>query len=66
MSPDVSERSLDAAIEAALLGLEKSPDGDLFVRSGPGSVALASDSAREYIKTRFPGAGGAPADTVQP
>jgi type I restriction enzyme R subunit len=29
------------------------PEGDFFVRSGPGSVKLAPDSAREFIKTRF-------------
>ena len=36
-------------------GMEKSPDGDLYVRSGPGSVALPPASAAEYIRTRFPG-----------
>jgi type I restriction enzyme R subunit len=36
-------------------GMEASPDGDFFVRSGPGSVKLSPDSAREYIRTRFPG-----------
>jgi predicted HTH transcriptional regulator len=30
-------------------GVEASPDGDFFVRSGPGSVKLSPDSAREYI-----------------
>ncbi len=34
-------------------GTEAEPGGDFFVRSGPGTVKLASDSAREYIKTRF-------------
>ncbi len=34
-------------------GMEASPDGDFFVRSGPGSVRLPADSAREYIRTRF-------------
>jgi len=29
-------------------------DGDFFVRSGPGTVKLPPDSAREYIRTRFP------------
>ena len=38
-------------------GMEASPDGDFYVRGGPGSVRLAPDSAREYIRTRFsPGA----------
>ena len=34
-------------------GMEASPDGDFYVRTGPGSVRLAADSAREYIRTRF-------------
>lgn len=34
-------------------GLEASPDGDFFVRSGPGTVKLPPESAREYIRTRF-------------
>jgi len=36
-------------------GMEAVPEGDFFVRSGPGSVKLSPDSAREYIRTRFPG-----------
>ncbi|NLP06054.1 DEAD/DEAH box helicase family protein, partial [Candidatus Fermentibacteria bacterium] len=36
-------------------GVEAVPDGDFFVRSGPGTVKLSSESAREYIRTRFPG-----------
>jgi type I restriction enzyme R subunit len=38
-------------------GIESSADGDFFVRSGPGTVKLPPDSAREYIRTRFPGRG---------
>jgi hypothetical protein len=34
-------------------GMEASPDGDFYVRTGPGSMRLAPDSAREYIRTRF-------------
>jgi hypothetical protein len=34
-------------------GMEAGPDGDFFVRSGPGTVKLPPDSAREYIRTRF-------------
>lgn len=34
-------------------GLEAAPDGDLYVRSGPGTVKLPPDSAKEYIRTRF-------------
>jgi hypothetical protein len=36
-------------------GIETSPDGDLFVRSGPGTVKLPPDSAKEYVRTRFAG-----------
>jgi len=34
-------------------GLEATSEGDFFVRSGPGTVKLSPDSAREYIRTRF-------------
>lgn len=37
-------------------GLESSTDSDCFVRSGPGTVKLATGSANEYIRTRFTGA----------
>jgi type I restriction enzyme R subunit len=36
-------------------GLETGPEGDFFVRSGPGTVKLPPESAREYIRTRFSG-----------
>lgn len=35
-------------------GMEASPEGDFFVRSGPGTVRLSPESAKEYIRTRFP------------
>lgn len=35
-------------------GLEASPEGDFFVRSGPGTVKLPPESAPEFIRTRFP------------
>jgi hypothetical protein len=35
-------------------GMESDPEGDFFVRSGPGTVRLVPDSAKEYIGTRFP------------
>jgi type I restriction enzyme R subunit len=35
-------------------GLEASPEGDFFVRSGPGTVKLSADDTTEYIRTRFP------------
>ena len=34
-------------------GVEASPEGDFFVRSGPGTIRLPPDSATEYIRTRF-------------
>ena len=34
-------------------GMESSPDGDFFVRSGPSTVKLPPESAREFIRTRF-------------
>jgi len=37
-------------------GMEATPNGDFFVRSGPGTVKLPADSAAEYIRTRFPSA----------
>jgi hypothetical protein len=37
--------------------MEASPGGDFFVRSGPGTVKLPPESANEYIRTRFGGAG---------
>ncbi|MEO9249668.1 MAG: type I restriction endonuclease [Gemmatimonadaceae bacterium] len=39
-------------------GVGADPDGDFFVRSGPGTVKLSPQSAKEYVKTRFPGAIG--------
>jgi type I restriction enzyme R subunit len=35
-------------------GAEERPEGDFYVRSGPGSVRLSPESAKEYIRTRFP------------
>jgi len=34
-------------------GIEATPEGDFFVRSGPGTVKLPPESTREYIRTRF-------------
>ncbi len=34
-------------------GMESSTEGDFFVRSGPGTVKLPTESANEYIRTRF-------------
>jgi hypothetical protein len=35
-------------------GIETTPEGDFFVRSGPGTVKLPPHSSRENIRTRFP------------
>ena len=35
-------------------GMEAVPDGEFFVRSGPGTVKLSPESAGAYIRTRFP------------
>ncbi|MGH7805991.1 MAG: AlbA family DNA-binding domain-containing protein, partial [Candidatus Binatia bacterium] len=35
-------------------GMESRPDGDFFVRSGPGTVKLAEASIEPYVRTRFP------------
>jgi hypothetical protein len=43
-------------------GLEAGPDGDFFVRSGPGTIKLPSDSAETYIRTRF----AAPKSSTRP
>ncbi len=34
-------------------GREQDQEGDLYVRSGPGSVCLDRQSAEEYVRTRF-------------
>jgi len=36
-------------------GVEKNPEGDFYVRHGPGSVRLPSKDTELYINTRFPG-----------
>jgi type I restriction enzyme R subunit len=36
-------------------GIEATIEGDFFVRSGPGTVRLQPESAKEYIRTRFSG-----------
>jgi type I restriction enzyme R subunit len=45
-------------------GTESSPEGDLFVRSGPGTVRLSPESAKEYVRTRFAAAPGAPSTSA--
>ena len=34
-------------------GIETAPDGDFYVRSGPGTVKLSPDDTKEYVRTRF-------------
>jgi Putative DNA-binding domain len=34
-------------------GIEATPEGDFFVRSGPGTIKLPPDSTKEYISTRW-------------
>lgn len=34
-------------------GLETTPDGDFYVRSGPGTVKLSAESGAQFIQTRF-------------
>ena len=34
-------------------GVKTEADGDFFVRSGPGTVKLSPDDAKEYVRTRF-------------
>ena len=34
-------------------GTEAGPEGDFYVRSGPGTVRLTPESTQEYIRTRF-------------
>ena len=34
-------------------GLEKTEEGDLYVRSGPGTVRLGEEDAEKYVATRF-------------
>ena len=34
-------------------GMESDSEGDFFVRSGPGTLKLPPESAKEYIRTRF-------------
>ncbi|MBI4768978.1 MAG: putative DNA binding domain-containing protein, partial [Chloroflexi bacterium] len=41
-------------------GMEQNPDGNFYVRSGPGTVRLNPESAAEYIRTRFPAIAGEP------
>ncbi|MYN68572.1 MAG: DEAD/DEAH box helicase [Acidobacteria bacterium] len=35
-------------------GVEKTDGGDLYVRTGPGSVRLGEEDAKKYVATRFP------------
>jgi hypothetical protein len=46
-------------------GMETNPDGDFFVRAGPGTVKLPPDSAAQYIRTRFHKPGSARNEAAQ-
>ena len=34
-------------------GVEKAPEGDFYVRSGPGTVRLGEGDAEKYVARRF-------------
>jgi hypothetical protein len=53
---DDSQAAFKPYYETTLLSeaTDPNPEGDFYVRSGPGSVKLSPESAAEYIKTRFP------------
>ncbi len=66
MTVEIAERAFEDAIERGLLQhgpdacvgdttaiLETSPEGDFYVRGGPGTVKLSPESAAEFIRTRF-------------
>jgi len=38
-------------------GIETTPDGDFYVRSGPGTIKLGPDSANRYVTSRWRGGG---------
>lgn len=46
--------SVDESVYLKWKSIEANPTGDFFVRSGPGTVKLLTDSAAEYVRTRFP------------
>ncbi len=41
------------AVNLRWKGLEKTAKGDLYVRSGPGTVRLSEKDAGKYVATRF-------------
>ena len=49
-------------------GLEKAGKGDLYVRSGPGTVRLGGSDIEQYVATpiRFPMSGGPQAAGLPP
>ena len=44
---------MGATLPAISRWVEATPEGDFFVRQGPGTIKLPPDSAQEYIRTRF-------------
>jgi hypothetical protein len=55
VDPLVTARVMRALVVLRWKAIEASPEGDFFVRSGPGTVKLPAESAKEYVRTRFPG-----------
>jgi hypothetical protein len=45
-------------------GIEKDPQGDFWVRSGPGTVRLDAGDTEAYVRTRFPGQTGVGSTTA--
>ena len=43
-------------------GIESPPEGEFFVRSGPGTIKLAPEIAKEFIRMRFPGSPSPPSE----
>ena len=50
----VSCRRSPEPVFLAWKGVTVEEGGDFYVRSGPGTVKLSLDDAREYVRTRFP------------
>ncbi|MCI0416438.1 ATP-binding protein [bacterium] len=49
----VSRRRSPEPVYLKWKGVQDSPEGDFYVRSGPGTVKLSAENTQEYIKTRF-------------
>ena len=49
----VDEAHSSQSGESKWRGIQQLPEGDFYVRSGPGSVKLSPENTKEYIGTRF-------------